>query len=1592
MTSIRLGPPPAGGYTLPFPEDIWLQIALYFVMDPSLSASMSAKSRGVMACLSKGSYVMVYGTPSFWSSIVIFDSVSLDRLRFVMSRCERGLIDITICILGVRRTPGLPTVFINNLSLVAAVMSAISPSASRWRSFRLITESPSVFQRVNLLSQTLGVSSLARLEVGYVHMPGYSPAVNDPDLITLPFQPSNWFMGPLASIRRLTSFGASCVVGMLNRLEELYITDYTRPYTLESSVVPDIIASARQLRVLRLGWMRPFQIPVHSTMRSTSIRVLDLEFGEERFMSRFLHALVLPGLVDFTVRDVGDSVHCLLTARHLLAGVATFGIHHSIGDEQSLRLLFAALPSLIALDLTHTGSTVFDAYYSWAFSCIRFHQPNYAVNLRQLLLGEIAPDAVLALVSMIAENVPVGIDRVGLERLVLERSSALGVSNSMLMLHHLVTDFVLVDTRHRGYIITTSTAIYGTGLLSLAITASLCERVSVICVVVRVSRLAISFMSSSSVDVASSVILVPNAPSHHPVPPATTQLFVEVWEQVVRYIAERSDPEPLIRQFLFDRSALRLTCRLFKFIVKTCPSFWTRLLISPRVPLSHVAYSLAQSEMEPLVISFAAHQLDDRQCLTFDDEPCDTSTYFRDAAYSVSLVMDRCVSLKLDVECPPILQLLSEEFGWAEPRILEKLEVSYGCREAFLMRPFALEDFHFDCRPPFGKLFPPVQCLTWTTGTVPFPIIAYTTSGIPSCVVTHPNDYEATWAQALQVFSSEDLEILVIDGIQFSPACFGVISPDPLFSLRILVLTLRGRESIAYLMIRFYMPNLHVLRVFFDHADDLRCLSMCSPILCSIKELVLIGACPLSGDASTLLFPQLVTLCRLDLRLTSRTFFEALMVASRRVPLASGMNTYACPSLRELAITGVSLDSIRMLILQREMSRLPPLESLVVDNAARAVDVEVEDWFRSQNIAISASFTSDSLFQISFSHCLSSSFSQSPSVFEVWTSVVCATGFLLRDWSENATIVSNGNNARVYFFTLVWESCFAVAQYGATSSEPVSSFGSPDNHVFLRILTREYTGFCFPPSSHQPKLSTPHTCPLTDSVDAFPVELQDMCSTFNIVLKASIQPTLVSATVRGLLSILPHVHSALLAATGVDTQLFALLEALLTLLRLSLRRLSYRCRHHLPNELWLIIFNQVCTAANTTFFSYNHARDVLFDSFPEWADILSRDHRFWSQIAIDCHTKPTSVEHQLLYTSGKPLDVVLLFDAYDNFDYGGAGPKLCTPIELPDYPARVDRARRCLQTALSSVPQWKSACLWSTTEEFMRPIVEVLRDADAPMLSSLLYGCPMVVDTLLFVQPPQLFGGRLPVIHDLHLVDAALPWAVSGYFSTLTSLYLESLASDAWPTVQEFVNALRSATVLRDLTVGGGGTSDGPLTVILTFTMPCLRSLTLFNWPHITLFLRVLAAGSFPRLTELRLHGFDQAAWTSLYRLPIFRQLENVCLVGGHVSVFDAPLLLTRLINVIKLDVSSAGRAHFDTMARVPHLCPKLTHIMINDSISLQEISEYIDARKSLQIASDLLIVDYYHSIPFPVAFSILHVVRHIANRLDKFHTYPTVL
>ncbi|KAJ7758172.1 hypothetical protein DFH07DRAFT_772639 [Mycena maculata] len=408
--------------------------------------------------------------------------------------------------------------------------------------------------------------------------------------------------------------------------------------------------------------------------------------------------------------------------------------------------------------------------------------------------------------------------------------------------------------------------------------------------------------------------------SFTPADPSKPVLCEDVIVTVLEFAACTAD-ELGIAHYISHRSLLMKTSRLVCHIVRGIPMFWSRLIISPRIPLEFILHCLTISAGLPMqIILRATEDKPPRESKGYNNTPCDFNEYIDQAAVVLGKDVHRCSRLFFAADSPDMLEVLLDSVDSASSHILESIVATFRFDDYRRVQPIFLEDYTFSIAPPFGQVFPPATTLSWCFHSVHRPIATFTTSqSISFCSIAHPSARPVRWDEALLVLGmSLAIDTLLLDGLNIGYTFDITATPPAPFSSDVDTYVSRGPEH----------------------------------ILSTVKEIVFLGSCPRIEGGFYQLFSLMHALTCLDMRNASNIFYYAFVFASRLAGGAVGINYNACPSLRQLCVRHISLSSLRELVIHRQVTGYTSLERIVACDPSGGNDATVSAWFVAEGIEL----------------------------------------------------------------------------------------------------------------------------------------------------------------------------------------------------------------------------------------------------------------------------------------------------------------------------------------------------------------------------------------------------------------------------------------------------------------------------------------------------------------------------------------------------------------------------------------------------------------------------------------------------------------
>ncbi|KAJ7469659.1 hypothetical protein FB451DRAFT_1400487 [Mycena latifolia] len=391
----------------------------------------------------------------------------------------------------------------------------------------------------------------------------------------------------------------------------------------------------------------------------------------------------------------------------------------------------------------------------------------------------------------------------------------------------------------------------------------------------------------------------------------TLVLPVELRREIIHAALQLDNPYDLER-FIHDRGSCRLIDKDTDAFITHTPSFWSHILISPRVNFESLTTSLPETFSLTIRLD-----VQDPDWWTLDNE---LWKYVRRIITTFGPRMRRCYALSLQGPSHYLIGGLLQDLDASSADLLHSLTVKFDLLHHCYAGQIHSEDENgwLGTTPPhiynfgfsqFGPAFHPFTTISIiSTSHGACPSVTYSSAPQPTLLLSQPAGCPLDWGQTMNMLSSaRSMTKLVLVGVHFEQYTSHeiMVVPPPLVALETLHLDFAGSESMACSLSRLVAPYVKTLKLVFSRGyQDLACACMCPHILSTISHLTLVGECP-EVDNLPDFYRLLPRVTHLDLRLAGRDFFRAFQAASSRACFNCTTNWNACPMLQHLLSTRV---------------------------------------------------------------------------------------------------------------------------------------------------------------------------------------------------------------------------------------------------------------------------------------------------------------------------------------------------------------------------------------------------------------------------------------------------------------------------------------------------------------------------------------------------------------------------------------------------------------------------------------------------------------------------------------------------------------
>ncbi|KAJ7660708.1 hypothetical protein DFH06DRAFT_1129768 [Mycena polygramma] len=358
--------------SLRVPPELWREIIFLSLPLFTERPGSYARSRGRVASVCKLWHDRVYGDQTFWSRIYVDQDVDVLALDFTLSKCPTAPLDLhlvfdDLCLSGQAQVRSQLSV----AEVIHSIMDRLVASSRRWQSFSLITEHPEAFLLVQERCSDLLVPWLKSLSLSYYLMDGYSNFSFNHPIYRSPIEPLLWFRGSMPSLVNLETRCSRLTPGVTSFLDNLVSIDISQG--CNSAIfgwdfLHSLFSTAVCMRSLKISDISPVPYPSSGRLSSHSLLALDVNLEEDTFVAELMTLMVVPNLVQLTLRVVPSNLDILMNCGSLLAPVRHFCLHGDLGEGDSLFPFFDSMPLIQILDFEHTYDHVFTAYCDWTYS------------------------------------------------------------------------------------------------------------------------------------------------------------------------------------------------------------------------------------------------------------------------------------------------------------------------------------------------------------------------------------------------------------------------------------------------------------------------------------------------------------------------------------------------------------------------------------------------------------------------------------------------------------------------------------------------------------------------------------------------------------------------------------------------------------------------------------------------------------------------------------------------------------------------------------------------------------------------------------------------------------------------------------------------------------------------------------------------------------------------------------------------------------------------------------------------------------------------------------------------------------------------
>ncbi|KAJ7654011.1 hypothetical protein DFH06DRAFT_1133590 [Mycena polygramma] len=393
------------------------------------------------------------------------------------------------------------------------------------------------------------------------------------------------------------------------------------------------------------------------------------------------------------------------------------------------------------------------------------------------------------------------------------------------------------------------------------------------------------------------------------------------------------------RHFVRTRRALLNTCRLWRDVVDSCPTFWSRCYFWPYAERSVVNLNVSRFRQSTLDLRVRFEDYYLVRCRSKVPRPAMISP--EETLEMVIPYLQNCRSLVLILEDRYAFPMLMRALSRIEGSLLDTLVLTRVVVSAYLTQgaPPFIDTLFFARLPNLRNLYLTRATIGWRLREA---FAAVDTLVLDDLSPPYaPTEYELGAA----IEAAKGLRRVSLRNVAFPPLSHED-PPLPTFvsrSLREIDLQFDGSSSMSIFVGHLHLPALSAVSVQITSMEDVLCVLHCSALLRSAIDFTVISPAifadflfryPWQRVELLYIFEHLHSVQRLDLARAGPHFFPAMLMGDP--------NSCICPTLRTVAVTEAVVRHLKEFLQSRSRAGTLSRVSMELYEINRLEDDETE--------------------------------------------------------------------------------------------------------------------------------------------------------------------------------------------------------------------------------------------------------------------------------------------------------------------------------------------------------------------------------------------------------------------------------------------------------------------------------------------------------------------------------------------------------------------------------------------------------------------------------------------------------------------------